>query len=310
MSDQYLILKNIRINNANAIAGFTYGFPAVTHFLGYVHALSRKLQLSHDIRLDDVGIMCHQSQVHAYRESNYEPYSFALTRNPLTKDGKTAPINEEGRMHLTVSLVIRAKGINTVSEQATKDQCHAIKSLAEKHKLAGGRITSIDGCTLSKNDCHKRILRSLLPGFVLVERSDLLREKNEKNDNLLENWLDFSALKFEATDEPLSDSDGKVKWQQVAKAKGYLVPIQIGYKQITPTYNPGEVANVRDRETPVSFVEGIHSIGEWIGSPSRLDSLQQIMWQYHYQQPFYVCRTQQPTECETYQDDEELDFGF
>ena len=84
MAAQYLILKNICISNANAIAGFTYGFPAVTHFLGYVHALSRKLQQSHGIRLDDVGIMCHQHQVHAYRENQYEPYSFALTRNPVT----------------------------------------------------------------------------------------------------------------------------------------------------------------------------------------------------------------------------------
>ncbi|MEZ8196855.1 type I-F CRISPR-associated protein Csy2 [Vibrio cortegadensis] len=298
MAAQYLILKNLRISNANAIAGFTYGFPAVTHFLGYVHALSRKLQQSHGIRLDDVGIMCHQHQVHAYRENQYEPYSFALTRNPLTKEGKTAPINEEGRMHLTVSLVIKASGINIVSEQIRDEQCAAIKALAERHKLAGGRITSIDSCELAKSDCHKAILRRLLPGFVLRERSDLLAEKNEQSGSSLGNWLDFSALKFSATDEPLSDSDesGKVKWEKVAKPKGYLVPIQIGYKQIAPTYSAGEVANVRDNQTPVSFVEPVHSIGEWVGAPSKLESLQEIMWQYNYHAPFYVCSTQQASE--------------
>ena len=310
MTNQYLILKNIRISNANAIAGFTYGFPAITHFLGFVHALSRKLQKSHGIRLDDVGIMCHQHQVHAYRESIYEPYSFALTRNPLTKEGKTAPINEEGRMHLTVSLVIKARGINIISEQATNDQCQAIKTLAEKHKLAGGRITSIDRCYLANKDCHKAILRPLLPGFMLIERSELLTAKNDQSANPLENWLDFSALKFEATDEPLSGDDDKVKWQQVAKSKGYLVPIQIGYKQIAPTYNAGEVANVRDSDTPVSFVEAVHSIGEWIGAPSRLDSLHDMMWQYHYQSPFYVCRTQHPIVNDTDEDETELDFNF
>ncbi|KLV03798.1 hypothetical protein ABT56_17650 [Photobacterium aquae] len=310
MADQYLILKNIRISNANAIAGFTYGFPAVTHFLGFVHALSRKLQQNHNIRLDDVGIICHQHQVHAYRESIYEPYSFALTRNPLTKEGKTAPINEEGRMHLTVSLVIKAQGINIVSEHIENEQCHTIKALAEKHKLAGGRIDAIDDCYLAKKDCHKAILRPLLPGFMLVERSDLLAEKNTQSANPLENWLDFSALKFEATDEHVSDDDEKVKWQQVAKPKGYLVPIQIGYKQIAPTYNAGDVANVRDSDTPVSFVEAVHSIGEWIGAPSKLHSLQDILWQYHYQAPFYVCRTQQPVELTTENDDIELDLDF
>jgi CRISPR-associated protein Csy2 len=320
MAAQYLVLKNIRISNANAIAGFTYGFPAVTHFLGYVHALSRKLQQSHGIRLDDVGIMCHQHQVHAYRDNQYEPYSFALTRNPVTepksigkfiKDGTPQAIVEEGRMHLTVSLVIKASGINIVSEQIQDEQCAAIKALAEKHKLAGGRVTSIDSCALARNDCHKTILRRLLPGFVLRERSDLLADKNEQNGNSLDNWLDFSALKFLATDEPLGDFDesGKVKWEKVSKSKGYLVPIQIGYKQIAPTYSAGEVANVRDNQTPVSFVEPVHSVGEWVGSPSKLESLKDIMWRYSYQAPFYVCRTQEITECGT-RDDKELDFDF
>ncbi|MFW7525650.1 type I-F CRISPR-associated protein Csy2 [Vibrio ostreicida] len=298
MAAQYLVLKNIRVSNANAIAGFTYGFPAVTHFLGFVHALSRKLQQSHSIRLDHVGIMCHQHQVHAYRENQYEPFSFALTRNPLTKEGNTAPINEEGRMHLTVSLVIKASGINIVSEHIQDEQCAAIKALAERHKLAGGQVISIDSCKLAKSDCHKAILRRLLPGFVLRERSDLLAKKNKKSGNSLDNWLDFSALKFSATDEPLDETDesGKVKWEKVAKPKGYLVPIQIGYKQIAPTYSAGEVANVRDNQIPVSFVEPVHSIGEWVGAPSKLESLQEIMWQFNYQPPFYVCSTQQASE--------------
>ncbi|MCW8332095.1 type I-F CRISPR-associated protein Csy2 [Photobacterium sp. SDRW27] len=298
-ADQYLVLKHIRIGNANAIAGFTYGFPVVTHFLGYVHALSRKLQHSLGIRLDDVGIVCHQHQVHAYRESNFAPYTFALTRNPLTKDGKTAPINEEGRMHLTVSLVIKAHGINTVSEQVTSEQCLAIKTLAEQHKLAGGQVLSIDDCYLASTDCHNTVLSPLLPGYVLVDRSGLLAEKAGCNTSRLENWLDFSALKFEATDEPAGKNTDKVKWQQVASPKGYLVPVQVGYKQIAPTYGAGKVANVRDRATPVSFVEAVHSIGEWLGSPSRLASLQEMLWQYHFQPPFYVCRPLQPEAGET-----------
>ena len=38
-----LLLPHIRIENANAVAGLTWGFPAITHFLGYVHALSRRV---------------------------------------------------------------------------------------------------------------------------------------------------------------------------------------------------------------------------------------------------------------------------
>ncbi|QDJ13787.1 type I-F CRISPR-associated protein Csy2 [Mergibacter septicus] len=291
--EQYLILKRIKVSNANAIAGFTYGFPAVTHFLGYVHALSRKLQ-GQGITLSDTAILCHQAQIHAYRENNYEPYHFALTRNPLTKDEKTAPINEEGKMYLEVSLIIKVTGLNTASDEGIEEKCKEIKALAEQQKLAGGTINSIQHCSLITNDQPTKILRSLLPGFILVDRSDLLAQTSQTDK--LKQWLSFSALKFTAhkiieennTTEQESEKKEKIEWRQ-EKKQGYLVPIQIGYKAISQTYAANEVENSRDQTTPVTFVEAIHSIAEWIGSPSRITSMEQILWTYHYDAPFYLC---------------------
>jgi len=40
---QYLVLSHIDVQNANSVAGLTWGFPAITHFLGFTHALNRKL---------------------------------------------------------------------------------------------------------------------------------------------------------------------------------------------------------------------------------------------------------------------------
>lgn len=45
-----LLLPHIRIENANAVSGLTWGFPSMTHFLGYVHALSRKV-------VDEFGVV-------------------------------------------------------------------------------------------------------------------------------------------------------------------------------------------------------------------------------------------------------------
>ena len=40
----YVLIKKIRILNANAISSpLTYGFPAISGFIGSVHALSRKI---------------------------------------------------------------------------------------------------------------------------------------------------------------------------------------------------------------------------------------------------------------------------
>ncbi|WP_419208190.1 type I-F CRISPR-associated protein Csy2 (plasmid) [Photobacterium leiognathi subsp. mandapamensis] len=290
--EQYVILKHIEVTNANAISGFTYGFPAITHFLGFVHALSRKLS-PNNISLSDVAVVCHQHQTHAYRESNYEPYSFALTRNPLTKEGKTAPINEEGRMSMTVSLIIKANGIPTNVENEKLATCEFIKQLAEQQKLAGGRITSIRSCSLAKEDATvKGMLRGLLPGFVLVDRSDLMTD-NEQDNETINTWLHVSAVKYQAVKvEDLDNETSYIDWQRMPKAAGYIVPIHIGYKAIAPTYDAGMVANVRDTTTPVTFVEAVHSLGEWVGAPSRITSISQIIWRYHYHAPFYVAHSQ------------------
>lgn len=311
------IIKNMRIEGANAISGFTYGFPAITQFLGFVHALSRKVNPQYGISFDGCAVMCHQHQVHAYRGSDWDDYSFALTRNPLTKEGKTAPIVEEGKMNLCVSLLIECKGFsggNSDQEQIISDY---LKMLALSQRCAGGRITHIEVCQFKpmpneQGDCRK-LLRPLLPGFLLCDRSDYLQQHVENYDqNMIMSWLDFSALRYryEALTENGSVDVEQGQWQRVNKPQsGYLVPIMIGYKQISDVFAAGEVANVRDKTTPFAFTEAVYSVGEWIGSPSRIDSIDQILWRYQYSSPYYLCRAQQSIHSiESNEDD--IDFSY
>ncbi len=310
------IIKNMHIEGANAIAGFTYGFPAITQFLGFVHALSRKVELQHRISFDGCAVMCHQHQVHAYRGSDWDDYGFSLTRNPLAKDGKTAPIVEEGKMNLCVSLLIECKGFsggNSDQEQLISD---AIKTLALSQRCAGGRITDIETCQFKPmpndaSDCRK-LLRPLLPGFILCDRSDYLQQHNESNDqNMIMNWLDFSALRYryETLTESNSPDVEQGQWERVNKPQsGYLVPLMIGYKQISEVFAAGEVANVRDNTTPFAFTEAVYSVGEWIGSPSRVESINQILWRYQYSSPYYLCRAQQSIH--SIESNEDFDFSY
>ena len=310
------ILKNMHIEGVNAIAGFTYGFPAITQFLGFAHALSRKVEPQHGISFDGCAVMCHQHQVHAYRGSDWDDYGFSLTRNPLAKDGKTAPIVEEGKMNLCVSLLIECKGFsggNSDQEQLIND---AIKTLALSQRCAGGRITHIEACQFKPmpneaSDCRK-LLRPLLSGFILCDRSDYLQQHNESNDqNMIMNWLDFSALRYRY--ETLTESNNpdveQGQWKRVNKPQsGYLVPLMIGYKQISEVFAAGEVANVRDKTTPFAFTEAVYSVGEWIGSPSRVESINQILWRYQYSSPYYLCRAQQSIH--SIESNEDFDFSY
>ena len=71
-------------------------------------ALQRKLaQADVPLQLQGVGVVCHHHQEQVYGKGKlYAPSEFNLTRNPVDKDGSTAAIVEEGRMHLQITLVL------------------------------------------------------------------------------------------------------------------------------------------------------------------------------------------------------------
>ena len=112
---QYILINRIKVQGANAIAGFTWGFPAITHFLGFSHNLSRKLASTenfNDMNLKGCAVIAHKHHVHTYGSS----YSveFTQSRNPpyLHSHDKVAtpPVIEEGKMNMTVSLLIECEG--------------------------------------------------------------------------------------------------------------------------------------------------------------------------------------------------------
>lgn len=111
----YITLSHIQVQSANCVTGITYGFPAITSFLGFVRALSIKLQKSHGLTLDGCAVVAHQHQLLTYKADQYSDNYFSQTKNPAAGQyqqkniGSTPPVIEEGRMHLTVSLVIKCQ---------------------------------------------------------------------------------------------------------------------------------------------------------------------------------------------------------
>ena len=304
--DALLILRNIKVENANAIAGITWGFPAISNFLGFVHALSRKLPADFVLELEGCGVICHSQQIQAYQPRGWGDYVFALTRNPLTKEEKSPAFIEEGRMHMTVSLIIPIAGeLDEQSEPGELKQ--VIEQLVLSQRLAGGTIIDIGAVELIEPPesydelqlFERKQLRKLLPGFAIVQRSDLLAEHTQQRINQVPNaepldaWLDFSAIKYQA-ERPDGDVDEQTpaEWNYVPKpGGGWLVPMTTGYRGISDLYAPGEVARSRDTTTPFRFVEAVYSIGEWI-SPHRVANLEQLIWRYDAEPEsgWYLCR--------------------
>ncbi len=310
-----LILKRMQVQNANAIAGLTWGFPAITNFLGLTHALSRYVEELQGVRLGGCAVVCHSHQVQAYQPAPYSEYVFALTRNPLTREGKTAPFNEEGRMHMEVSLIIECDfitddldfGVASESENITQFE-HKLARKIPTLRLAGGTIQAIQSIELRglnedpeerSKEFRKTMLR-LLPGFMLVDRTSLLNEhlstiqQQQPDADLLDAWLDFSALRYRAhpqlTEGETADDTTPAEWRYVAKpGEGWLVPITTGFKAISPLYPPGKVANARDASVPFRFVESAYGVGQWI-SPHRIRDINHIFWCYQQDGDWYLCK--------------------
>lgn len=228
---QFLLIERIKVQNANAASGFTWGFPAITHFLGFTHSLRRKLKTNHkldDISLDGCIVVAHEQHVLAYKESRNTRFSQFKTGHYLGltfTDGRLRDpaINEEAKMNLTVSLLIPIEGYLGGLQEVLMD---FIKNSCQVQRLAGGVILSVENIEivdLANKDQIKDVRRKLLPGFVLQDRSSYLEKnflrlkENNPDAELLEAWFDFIALKQVA--RPVCDLIDKYLAGQVGKSE-------------------------------------------------------------------------------------------
>ena len=87
----FLLIPKIKIHNANALSSpYTIGFPAMTAWLGAVHALQRKLNAIDDydeVRLSRMAVISHDFNLQTYKGNSDYVYSIIGTGNPLDKNG-------------------------------------------------------------------------------------------------------------------------------------------------------------------------------------------------------------------------------
>lgn len=298
-----LVLPHLRIQNANAISSpMTWGFPAMSAFLGWMTALERRLGRDAGIEFWGLGVICHRCDVQT--DGGRYQRRFSLTRNPLQSDGSTAAIVEEGRVHLDLTVVIDAGlSAHNIDEAERAALAARIGAAVSQMRLAGGSILPQSRDTPAPRQraqllrlpeeadaqrrAFRRLTRDWLPGFTLVERSDLLQSRlaelraQQPGSTALDAWLDLCRWNHHAVREEIADPDGgthSVRWQ-TEKRPGWIVPIPVGYAGLEPLHAPGRVANARDRRVPLHFVESVYSIGQWL-SPHRLHDAQQMFWRY------------------------------
>ncbi len=285
----YLILGKIEIEGANTISSpLTYGFPAISGFLGAIHALNRKLvAVGYQLGLPGVLIACHDIQVQRFRPHAYADYSFNQTRNPLKKGGTTASIIEEGKVNVTVSLIVE---VSTTLRSATTldDDSHEFEALCRtlllQQRMAGGSVRSIRNIQLKKHSEAGNLWKRLLPASVLMDASrdlvEITRALQTQNPEAtaLDGLIEVATLHH----EPVDIATNKRGWQtrSIKSGRGWLVPIPVGYQAIAPPFPPGELAHCRNPAYPSQYVETVYSLGKWV-FPNRLPKeISRCFWRY------------------------------
>ncbi|HCF2594427.1 TPA: type I-F CRISPR-associated protein Csy2 [Pseudomonas aeruginosa] len=181
----------------------------------------------------------------------------------------------------------------------------------ERFPAPSAELLMLGGSDEQRRKNQRRLTRRLLPGFALVSREAVLQRHLESlrtttpEATTLDALLDLSRRNFEpvapttaegTSTGPEATAEGSEQasvnsgepamataaWK-IRDEPGWLVPIPAGYNALSPLYEPGEVRNARDRETPFRFVETLFGLGEWL-SPHRTPALQDLLW-YHQAEP-------------------------
>lgn len=287
-----LIIPHIKVHNANALSSpFTIGFPAMTAWLGGVHALQRHLN-AQDIPVNFLatGVVSHDVNLQTYKGDNDYVHSIVGTGNPLDKTGARSAFIEEARCHLEISLVIEFNGI-TIDEHE-----HLLSAVTQllyaKMKLAGGDIKSfqppfcINNSEGDDKDLRK-LQRHLMPGYVLIERRDLMQAAMAEGVDALNALIDYLAVHHSCD----QDEEGNIEWRSYRKTlenkpAGWVVPIATGYHALSEL---SDAKNQRDPNTSHRFAESLVTLGEF-KMPHRLHSVEQMLWRYHIDGDLYLCQ--------------------
>ena len=302
----YLIFKKVKIHNANSISSpLTYGFPAVTGFLGAFHAISRKLQADpelNNLSLGGVLLACHDCQPKIYRPTNYSNYTFNQSRNPIKEDGKPDSIIEEGKCDLTMTFVVEVLNDDDINREQQQALMNKTLQWIQQHRIAGGSVHGLDRFQpiqfISYEDIDS-IPPLLIPAFVLMDaKNDFIEiieqiQKETPEATALNALIDVCTIHH----IPEEQENGEIKWlnQSVKKNRGWLVPMPIGYQSISEKFVPSLMENVRNPEYSSQYVEAIYGLGKWI-FPYHLnnnDQLEHAFWRYNYDAENHLYLTNQ-----------------
>ena len=274
MANKYLLIPHLKIHNANAASSpYIIGFPAMTAWLGTVHALERKLQGAgyEGVKLPKVSVICHEFDLRIYEGVNHVNHIIGK-KHPLNRTGKMDGIIEEPFCHLEVSLLVEVEGLSDENDSVFEKE---VASKLMTMNVASGDVFVTKRCfehirvyaVDEDGDVTARRLRGMLmPGYALVDASELMEREDGKDS--IDTLLDVI--------------------QRKKASNGWVIPITVGFRDLSGAV---VVKDQRSYEWEHHFAEPICTVGKFV-MPYRFEHLDDMMWHYEYDKPqgLYLCK--------------------
>jgi CRISPR-associated protein Csy2 len=282
----FLLLPNMKIHNANALSSpYTIGFPAMTAWLGFMHAMERKLGATafQQVQFKGVIVSCLDMHLHSHKGLGDYVHSIIATGNPLDKSGKRPSFIEEARCDLEVTIAIECD-LGVIDYDVFTD---CIDSILHTMKVASGDLISFKPSlhVEVENTQPRALTRYLMPGFCLVSRQELMQGSMSEGKDAIDAMLDYLKT---TTDVEINEEHKVTKSKPYKKEGGWIVPIAVGYQGISAL---GKLKNTRDSTTPHRFAESVVSLGEF-KMPYRFETVDEMVWRYQEYQgdDLYLCK--------------------
>lgn len=291
MSKRILLVPKIQVHAANALSSpFTIGVPAMTAWLGVMHALERKLKLDdrfegrfESLKFKSVAPVYHDFTLHTYRGRDDFLSAIIGTGNPLDENGNRPSFVANPRCDLVVSLLIEYEAPD--ADNSLPESVHHL--FQSSMRIAGGDVISSSLPELKQvNDESdiKSLMMRVMPGYCLIDRIHLMQASMAEGIDAIDGLLDYLKI----THKCEIDDKNKVRWTSRRKTSGWIVPIAVGFQGLT---EPGYALHQIDPKLPHRFAESVVALGEFV-MPYRVRNIDNILWRYHHdaKNSLYLCQ--------------------
>lgn len=290
MSHYYILVSNLKIEGANAASSnITIGFPAITAWMGMVHAWERKLwQMVPGIipsAFEAVGVSCRKFNLQTYKDKTSWIATIPNRRKPMEyRNSKYAhaAIIDEPKADMTVDLILSLKAYENQDYEGIIEN---LPDVIAQSRAVGGYIVSTPNILIMDveddkdlEEMNRRFIAKMMPGFALISRSDLLEE-----DSSLDRMLDILSVQ---TSQITDENGNTYMTPPIRNISGWIVPIVTGFRRLNEPTKP--IKNERAIRFKHCFVEPAITLGEF-KMVNQIKDIRNILWYYSHTDFKYHC---------------------